>query len=199
VNDSTQGYAREAPELLQRYERYDFDRVHYSVLQRLPRTPSKILDIGAGTGRDAARFAEDGHTVVAVEPVKEMRDGARALHPSTGITWIDDQLPTLTHVRALGERFDLIWLSAVWMHLDANERKVAMATLAAILNISGAIMLTLRHGAVPAGRRMFEVANAEVRDQASTYGLRCTLDLRETFGELDKPGVSWTRLWFERT
>ena len=34
------------------------------------------------------------------------------------ITWIDDSLPDLDRVHALGERYDVVMLTAVWMHLD---------------------------------------------------------------------------------
>jgi protein-L-isoaspartate O-methyltransferase len=37
-----------------------------------------VLDIGSGTGRDAAGLAAMGHSVVAVEPTAELRIGAAA-------------------------------------------------------------------------------------------------------------------------
>ena len=36
-------------------------------------------------------------------------------HPN--VTWLDDSLPELSRLRALGHRFDLVLLSAVWMHV----------------------------------------------------------------------------------
>jgi protein-L-isoaspartate O-methyltransferase len=50
----------------------------------------RILDIGSGSGRDAAYFAKQGHEVTAVEPVREMRLTAEKLHGKQRIRWIDD-------------------------------------------------------------------------------------------------------------
>ena len=61
------GYAEEAPVLLERYETYDFEQIHAPVQHLLPTTPSRVLEIGAGTGRDAAAFVRMGHEVIAVE------------------------------------------------------------------------------------------------------------------------------------
>ena len=89
----TENYAEEAPELLKRYERVDFADHHRSVIHLIPETPGRVLDIGAGTGRDAAGFVALGHTVLAVEPTEELRRGAMLLHPSAMIAWVDDSLP----------------------------------------------------------------------------------------------------------
>ena len=77
----TENYADEAPELLKHYESISFADAHRLVMHLIPTAPSRALDIGAGTGRDAAGFAALGHSVVAVEPTGELRRGAMLLHP----------------------------------------------------------------------------------------------------------------------
>lgn len=67
----TENYAEEAPELLKRYESISFADAHAPVLQLIPPAPCRVLDIGAGTGRDAAGFVGLGHSVVAVEPTQD--------------------------------------------------------------------------------------------------------------------------------
>ena len=47
----TEGYAREAPELLVQYESFTFAEAHASHLHLFPPPPAIVLDIGAGTGR----------------------------------------------------------------------------------------------------------------------------------------------------
>ena len=193
----TENYAEEAPELLKRYESISFADTHRSVMHLLPKQPCHVLDIGAGTGRDAAGFAALGHRVVAVEPTEEMRRGAMALHPSPLIEWLDDGLPDLATVTARGEQFDVVMLSAVWMHLDAQQRRRAMPNLAALARQDGVMIMTLRHGPVPPGRRMFEVSAEETIGLAQPLGLRCVLN-REQEPSLRQPGVSWTRLAFRK-
>ena len=126
----TEGYAEEAEDLFRRYESISAAETHKAVLHLIPATAGRILDVGAGTGRDAAWFASMGHRVTAVEPTEAMRLPAMKLHPSPRIEWLDDSLPELALVRRRGEPFDLILLSAVWMHFDTEQRAQAMATLA---------------------------------------------------------------------
>ena len=117
----TRGYAEQAEELVTRYEGIDFAAAHQAVLPLLPAAPASVIDIGAGTGRDAAWLADRGHRVVAVEPTEALRSRAIALHPAPAIEWIDDSLPALRKVLAQRRRFDLVMLTAVWMHLDAED------------------------------------------------------------------------------
>src|ERR1700724_698229 len=113
----TEGYADEAADLFKRYEGIPAADAHRAVRHLIPTAPSRVLDIGSGTGRDAAWFASMGHRVVAVEPTGALRTRARALHPASGIEWLDDSLPELALLRARNERFDVVMLTAVWMHL----------------------------------------------------------------------------------
>jgi SAM-dependent methyltransferase len=193
---SNQGYAAEAADLLRRYEEIAFADAHRATLPFLPASPTRVLDVGAGTGRDAAYFAAQGHSVLAVEPTAEMRAGAKKLHPSAAITWLDDALPQLARVVASGNTFGLIWLSAVWMHLDADERAQAMATLSALGDAQASLMITLRHGPVPLGRRMFAVTAAETIALAESQAWRPQLDTTEDSPR--QPGIRWTALFFAR-
>jgi SAM-dependent methyltransferase len=172
----TQGYGETADERANQYESLAFADVHRDILHLIPKTPSRVLDVGAGTGRDAAALAALGHTVVAVEPTPELRAHGQRLHRDAAITWIDDALPDLDKVHARGERFDLVMLTAVWMHLDSGQRERAMARIAGLLQPGGLVTLLLRHGPVPAGRRMFEVSAAETRALADHHGLKTIHD-----------------------
>jgi SAM-dependent methyltransferase len=123
---------------------------------------------------------------------------ARHAHPA--IAWLDDGLPDLAAVRARGETFDLILLSAVWMHLDLAQRRRAMPHVAALLAEGGMLILSLRHGPVPPGRRMFEVSADETIGLAQAEGLRPRLN--EERGSIQAAnrlaGVTWTLLAFEK-
>lgn len=193
----TENYAEEAPELLKRYESISFADHHRSVIHLIPTVPGSVLDIGAGTGRDAAGLVGLGHSVVAVEPTEELRRGAMVLHPSPIIEWVDDSLPDLAAVRARREEFDAVMLTAVWMHLDAPQRRQAMPNVAALVRNGGVMIMSLRHGPVPPGRRIFEISAEETIALTQPLGLRCMLR-REAKPSLQKPGVSWTRLAFRK-
>ena len=196
----SRGYAEQADELVARYEAIDFTTRHAAVLPLLPAAPASVLDIGAGSGADAAWLAERGYRVVAVEPTAAMRMRAMSLHPSPAIEWIDDSLPALRHVVALRRRFDIVMLTAVWMHLDAGERRLAMSAVAALVAPDGLLTLTLRHGPVPAGRLMFEVSAEETIALAGEHGLAARLHIHaESIQAANRAaGVSWSRLALDR-
>ncbi len=196
----TEGYAEEAEDLFKRYESISGAETHKAVLHLISTAPAHILDVGAGTGRDAAWFASMGHRVTAVEPTEAMRLPAMQLHPSPLIEWLDDSLPELALVRSRGEPFDLILLSAVWMHFDSAQRREAMASLAALLRRGGTLIMRVRHGPVPQGRRMFEIPDQETIELAGAHDLHTILNQRveSALAANRDAGVSWTHLAFKR-
>ncbi len=198
--EGTEGYAEHAPGLLDRYERRDPEIVHAPILDLIPRGPGTALDLGAGAGRAAAYFAARGFDVLAVEPTPEMREPGRLLHPSARIEWMDDALPRLERVLGLGRTYDIVMLQAVWMHLDAEQRAEAMPRVAALTHGGSRVFISLRHGPVPAGRRMLEVSGEETSSLAQAAGF--VELLRETRGSADPKnraaGIRWTRLAYER-
>lgn len=190
---STRGYAAEAEQLAVRYEAFAFADVHGSHLHLFPPAPARVLEIGAGTGRDAAALASRGYRVLAVEPTAELRREGQRLHPDAGFEWLDDGLPELDRVLARHERFDLILLTAVWMHLDEAERRIGMDRLARLVAPGGCIVMSLRHGPVPPGRRMFEVTFEETERLALGQGLR-VVHHAEGRDTQRRPDVWWTWL-----
>ncbi len=193
-----QGYDENADLLIPRYEALDFDLVHKPVRHLFPTTTSTILDIGAGTGRDAAVFAKMGHHVTAVEPTAAFRAAGMALHPTRKIRWIDDRLPTLGSLKAQTRQFDLVILTGVWMHLDDEEQQSAMSNISTLIHSDGKLILPLRHGPIPAGRRMFQVSADTVIDLAAENGLKVILRQNEQSlqEENRREGVTWTHLAF---
>jgi SAM-dependent methyltransferase len=194
----TEGYADEAEALTEQYESIAFGDVHRPVLHLIPATSSRVLDIGAGTGRDAAGFAAMGHHVVAVEPTEALRSRAAALHPSSHIEWLDDSLPDLARVMTPGVTFDVVMLTAVWMHLDLEQRRRAMPRVASLVRPGGVMIMSLRYGPVPKGRRMFTVSVEETTQLAGLERLQPILKFEAMEGTLRRPGVSWARLAFRK-
>jgi SAM-dependent methyltransferase len=194
----TEGYAEEAAALENLYESIAFADLHRPVLHLMPLAPALVLDIGAGTGRDAAALAALGHRVTAVEPTAALRRGAIVRHPSPRIEWLDDSLPALARLAGRAGGFDLVMLTAVWMHLDEAQRRQAMPRVAGMVREGGVMIFSLRHGPVPPGRRMFEVSADETVALAAGEGMRPLLRLDRRDGLLRRPGVSWTRLAFSK-
>jgi protein-L-isoaspartate O-methyltransferase len=196
----TEGYADEAEGLFKRDESLAFADVHRVVLHLVPQAGARILDIGSGTGRDAAAFAAMGHSVVAVEPTDALRTRAMTLRASPRIEWLNDSLPELSLVRQRGEAFDAVMLTAVWMHLDERQRRQGMPVVASLVRDGGVMIMSLRHGPVPPRRRMFEVSAEETIELAQPHGLHPILNMQTPSIQLLNriAGVNWTRLAFRK-
>jgi SAM-dependent methyltransferase len=192
-----EGYAEEADALARQYESVRFVDVHGPVLHLLPTTPSDALDIGAGTGRDATALAGMGHRVVAVEPTAAFRNRAALLHPAPHIEWIDDSLPRLARLMERGDRFDVVMLMGVWIHLDPQQRREAMPRVASLLRPGGLLLLTLRHGPPPPGRRrLFETSADETIALAGVHSLHLAVKVEDQADFYGRREVTWTSLAF---
>ncbi len=186
-------YERHAAQVISSYEALSPGRLHSWLGGLLPTVPALMLDVGAGTGRDAAWFAGLGHDVVAVEPAAALRLEATRLHPGPRIRWLDDRLPDLATTMRLGLSFDLILLSAVWMHLAPADRPRALRKLVTLLKPGGLLVMTLRHGPAEAERGMHPVSLAELEELARGHGL-VLARTGEASDAQGRTGVTWTRV-----
>lgn len=187
------GYERAAEALIPRYEAFSTPEL-LAPVSHLLRLPARVLDVGAGTGRDAAWLAAQGCDVLAVEPVGAFRAAGRAAHPTPRIAWLDDALPSLSHVLRRAERFELILLHGVWHHLDATERQHGMRVIRRLTAPGGLVVLALRHGQGPPDRPCFEVSAPQTVALAGEAGLQLLhAEARASIQRQNRAwGVTWT-------
>jgi SAM-dependent methyltransferase len=205
-----QFYNENANKLAQQYLSKSFDEVHQSWSQLLPsvikNAHARILDIGAGSGRDAKHIAqlaaqthgtENKVQVVAVEPANLLAElGARQ---TTGlkVKWLTDSLPALSVITKQEVSFDLILLSAVWMHIPVGDRARSMRKLANLLKPGGKLVISLRHGQTIEDRKerkMHTVCADELKQLASDVGLFTQLETPKESDKLGRDHVSWQTL-----
>lgn len=153
----------------------------------------RILDVGAGTGRDAAWFAAQKHEVVAVEPSEAMRTVAHRLHAAPAIDWRDDKLPDLSTLHEDGGTFDLIVVSAVWMHVRREDRKRALQSIMHLLKSDGMLYLTLRLGPEEPERAIYKVSLDDFKQTAAALGLQVQ-ELETQTDLLGRPNIRWQAL-----
>lgn len=197
--DIFRGYASEAAELIPRFEAISTLQLLAPVADWISERPARILEVGAGTGRDAAWLAGQGHEVVAVEPVEALREAARALHPSDKIQWLDDRLPGLERVRGTHAAFDLVLAVAVWQHVKPEEQPVALEVLSGLMAAKGRLILSLRHGPGAPTRPCFPADPDGIVQRAERLGLKLgkRIETASVQRKNQDAGVSWTWLCFE--
>ena len=160
--DTDAYYDREARRLADIYEALDPNTIHAAFIPHLPKDPSRVLDVGCGSGRDAAWLARMGHAVTAVEPAPAFLAEAKRRHADAGVDWRRASLPALSALNGAEGSYDLIMLSAVWMHVPPARRKQTMTRLKSLLAPGGRIFISLRHGQPDPERAMYAVSEAEV-------------------------------------
>ena len=126
-SDAIAWYDANAASTAARFEAHSAADLNNWLLNLLPPSPAMVMDVGAGSGRDAAWLASRGYEVLAVEPSASMRAEATRLHPEENIRWLDDRLPDLTGPVRTGLSADAILLSAVWMYVRPPDRPRALA------------------------------------------------------------------------
>ncbi|MCJ2091760.1 class I SAM-dependent methyltransferase [Methylobacterium sp. J-072] len=189
-DETIAGYDRDSVALAARYESLSAGALWAPVRELMPVGPGRLaLDVGAGSGRDAAWLASQGYEVVAAEPADGMRAEGVRRHP--GLRWVDDRLPAVAAVHRLGLSYDFVLLSAVWMHLPSSERPRAFRKLATLLKPAGVLVLTLRHGPSEPGRAMYPTTIGEIETLAREHGLAVLRVLNEADG-LGRSDVAWT-------
>lgn len=186
-------YDAQAAELADRYDRIGLLEAYAGMSELIaPRGNDPLaLDVGAGSGRDAAWLAAQGYEVVAVEPAAGMRTEGQRRHPDAKIRWLDDRLPGLGSVHGLALGFDLILLSAVWQHVAQIDRARAFRKLITLLKPGGLLLMTLRHGPAPADRPMHPVSLGEVEGLARVNGVE-VLRVIDKDDAMTRNDVRWT-------
>lgn len=192
--DTIAWYNTNAPALVKTYEQLQAESVHGWLIDLLPGAGATALDIGAGSGRDAAWLASRGLEVIAVEPARAMRESAIQTHAASAVRWIDDAMPDLRQVLRLGLSFDFILLSAVWMHLPDQVRPRAFRKLITLLKPGGLLAISLRTG--PAGEDrpgMHSVTEAEVERLAREHGAFIARRVSSA-DQQNRSEVSWVQI-----
>lgn len=185
-------YDQHATALADGYESIDFEKAYPFLVSFFDERPDsiRVLDIGSGTGRDAAWIAERGHSIVAVEPSTVMLQIAERLHPNPNISWVQSSLPSLDHEALSDQLFDVILLNAVWMHVAPQERRAALSRVKALLELNGHVFVSLRLGPSNSDRGMYEVSSTAFVEDAQALGFKI-IPVGDFPDLLGRPEVSW--------
>ena len=127
-------YDDNAAEMTRRYEEIDFDEPIDTLASHLS-PGDRILEIGSGSGRDAARLTGLGYEVTGIEGSAAMIEEAKKLHPELSDKLIHHILPSALPFP--DERFDAIMSWAVLMHLRQADLGVMFAEISRVTEPEG--------------------------------------------------------------
>ena len=191
-------YSQNSKALIEQYENIESEVLHSDWLPFLPKNPGLACDIGAGTGRDANWLAAKGWSVYAVEPEHAFRKKIReSCHPR--VVCINDRIPNLSRLRKLNQSFDLILLSAVWMHISESVRERAFRILSNLLKPGGRLVISLRHSSSEDEMRErghFHVSLDELERYAKNQAL-IPISITSPLDMLGREHVKWKTLVLE--
>ncbi|MCY4057259.1 MAG: class I SAM-dependent methyltransferase [Gammaproteobacteria bacterium] len=183
----------EAREAAARYETVSAEHVNDWLIDLLRDDKACILDVGSGSGRDAAWLASIGHDVIAVEPNPTMRTECERLHPDKPFRLLADRLPDLSATFRTGLSFDFILVNAVWMFVAPSHRERAFRKLVTLLKPGGKIAITLRQGPVDVDRGMHPASTEEIEGLARRHGAYLEPPQRAA-DFLGRRQISWIRI-----
>lgn len=192
MKETIQHYSDQAQYYFTLYNSVDAESVHNdwkTILTKI--APGVALDVGAGSGRDANWLAQKGWQVVATEPADRLRELAQKTSLNN-IMWSNAGLPHLEQLPVANKKFELILLSAVWLHLPDKLRPAALARLSELLAANGRIYISLRFGPNDLSRPMYPVSYEELETLARENGLFArNLTPSQTRDSLKREEVKW--------
>ena len=194
-------YARNAGEVFRRYHSASGGVSEY--FSRVFQREDKVLDVGAGSGRDVLRLLDMGVDAFGLEPCGELTDLAQKEFPQLRGRMMRGALPDdLGGVK--GQKFDGLVCSAVFMHIPEEDLLDSVFALRSLLKDEGILVLS-----VPSARDDMAAGgdrdtNGRLMVLRSPWDLqllfeRTGFELKEVFdGEdsLGRPGHAWTTLVF---
>jgi len=200
LNQNINFYNDNAEQLTEQYKSVQANVVHGSWAQLLLQfnESTKIaLDIGAGSGRDASWLANHNFKVTAVEPANKLLTQAQLNFPHKNIQWLNDSLPLLKALENDSFCFDVILVSAVWMHLSPINQCKSLERLMPLINPNGLLVITLRIGNFDDGRTAYPFNVDELIEQAKQNRLAIKVN-NISNDKMQRSNVTWQTLVFKK-
>lgn len=134
-------YNKNANELYNRYNSVIPD--YLNKICSLLKPEDRILDIGAGTGRDLINLYSQNFDIYGLEPSKELIKIFKQNNPNLNGRIIYGEIPDRIPDTILTKQWDCILISAVLQHLDENELVESISLLKTLIKESGHIVLSI--------------------------------------------------------
>lgn len=197
-------YATNAAACATRYDCACVASLH-AVLQMLASSSSRVLEIGGGSGRDAAFMVELGCDTTYTDGCSEMVGHAKRLHPELARNARVAQFPLSRGDELLNERFHLVLCIAVIMHLEDVCLKNLASQLGTLMLPGGRLVLSHSSGQQASpdnrdaiGRLYRERPATAVAKVFEAFRFEMTQQTVDADG-MGRNGVSWITQVFQKT
>jgi ubiquinone/menaquinone biosynthesis C-methylase UbiE len=135
-NKTVEHYEQNAAELSTRYESVSLDSFHQTLTSYFA-PGSCLLEIGCGSGRDAARVVNNGYEVAAIDASRQLLAEAQKLHPE-----LDGRLFQLTlpcQLPFADKTFTGFYSVACLMHLPTADLHSVIAEISRVVRYGGIV------------------------------------------------------------
>lgn len=196
-------YDQHARSAASQYEQVDFSPV-LDTVRTVMSLPAQVLELGCGSGRDAAALLASGYDVIALDGSRAMISEAIRLHPE-----LQDRL----HHHVLPERFrfgagqfDAVLAFAVIMHLAREQIGTCIREINRVTKPGGLFVVSVNtcrnelneEGVDRAGRYFTVMPAAQWAELLSSAGF----DSERTEVSSDiggRPGIEWVTFVARKT
>jgi SAM-dependent methyltransferase len=138
-------YDKNAVSISDKYENVNMSFMQKKLVSYLPEN-GNILEIGSGSGRDAAFFVSEGFNVTVVDPSKGMLRKAAELHPELCAKMHCCSLPFEKDNPLLKEKFKAVLLIASIMHIQDEELFESAYQIREMLEPEGILVISSSMG-----------------------------------------------------
>lgn len=155
-------FDRDAAAIATAYEQSSMEEVQRQLVRYLP-GGGRVLEIGCGSGRDAAFLTKEGFSVTAVDPSAGMIGEAVARHPVLEGRVLQEGFPLSPESPLLEEKYQAVVSIATVMHIPDSELFEFALQVRELLEPGGVLVISssvgregLRGNRDPSGRLMLE-------------------------------------------
>ena len=138
-------YDKNAPSLASRYEMADMNSTHRNLIRHLL-DGGKVLEIGCGSGRDAAFLLNHGFDVTAIEASSEMLSTAITHHPELVGRTYHASIPLSEGNPLLDQRFNAVVMIATVMHISDQNLFECACQFRQLLSPGGIVFISTSLG-----------------------------------------------------
>lgn len=192
-------YNTQAAKLTSSYESANLSTIHALLMRHLSPPPAAILDLGCGSGRDAAFLHARGYAVTALDASPAMLKEITIRHPELAGRLQEKSFPLPPDDPLLAAPFDAVTCFAMLMHVPDHDLFECARQFSLLLKPGGVLIFSVSTGRTglvdnrdEMGRLYIERPPDQLRQLLEELGFR--LLARQEQPDFQGRSLTWTVL-----